>query len=90
MPLRARTQLQVPGWLLFASLLLLGRAQRLGLQEAVIHSVYNFFLMRLFPLSVSPSASRGSAWNHAKSMSAICVLLGMIRSLAHTMVQCIA
>lgn len=79
----------MPGWLIFASLLRLGRAQRLGLQEAVIHSVYNFFFNETISIVCESISIRGSAWNHAKSMSAICVLLGMIRSLAHTMVQCI-
>ena len=40
---KASRRLRVTGWLLFAKVISLGRAQRLGLQEAMIHSVYSFF-----------------------------------------------
>lgn len=43
MPSRVSRQLWALGLLLFANLICLGRARRLVLQEAVIHSVYSFF-----------------------------------------------
>lgn len=48
MPYRVSRQLWAPGLLLFANLICLGRAQRLVLQEAVIHSVYSFFNETIF------------------------------------------
>ena len=85
----ANRRLQATGWLLFANLISLGRAQRLGLQEVVIHSVYSFFnkiISIVYEYWVGEHVCiRGSAWAQAKSMCALCVcvhgLLGLLRGL---------
>lgn len=86
---KANRRLRATGWLLFANLISLGRAQRLGLQEAVIHSVYGFLnktISIVYECWVGEHVCiGGSAWAQAKNMCALCVyvLLGLLRGLGH-------
>lgn len=76
------------GWLLFDNLLSLGRAQKLGLQEAMIHSVYSLFnetISIVYECWVGKHVCiGGSAWAQAESLCvSMCALLGLLRGLGH-------
>jgi len=72
------------GWLLFANLVSLGRPQRLGLQEAMIHSAYRFFNETISIVCErwvrEHVCIRGSAWAQAESVC-LCAGWGLLRGL---------